>query len=312
MPVRKSLNSLPELHEDFRALRFLKTPKNPILLMISNWLVTILFYLTRLPKGVSRKTFRILMRDGHRLTVHHYYEKGTEPKSTIFYFAGGGFLMKPTHLHQSGLCHLIQKTSSNAFLIRYRLAPRHQYPQAFEDALDAYLYLIRKSKDYHVNLNCFGLGGDSAGGNLSAALGLYLRDHQLTLPKFELLLYPALTNDPSLSSRRNYSHAPMLDEDTLSFIYKRYYSNKANINDPVAYPLQHPNLNLPFDTYIEACEFDPLHDEAVLYHKKLIQASSKSELHEILGAPHGFDAAFWSPTVQKQLEIRCDFIRKHQ
>ena len=138
------------------------------------------------------------------------------------------------------------------------------------------------------------IAGDSAGGNLTAAVCLMARDRGDFTPKRQILIYPALGNcyteeSPYPSVHENGSDCILTAvkmEDYLT-LYQRTKEDRQN---PYFAPILEKNLrNLP-ETLLLTAEYDPLRDEGEAYAKKLEEAGNHVELHRIHGAFHGFFA----------------------
>ncbi|PKK66677.1 hypothetical protein RhiirC2_868184 [Rhizophagus irregularis] len=106
------------------------------------------------------------------------WEKGGV-KKTILYLHGGGYFFFTKETYNSITSSLARIANAKVLVINYRLAPQNQFPAALHDALAAYLYLLNPPKDAGfepLNLKNIVIAGDSAGGGLSLALGLAIRD----------------------------------------------------------------------------------------------------------------------------------------
>ena len=136
--------------------------------------------------------------------------------------------------------------------------------------------------------------GDSAGGNLAAAVCLKARDTGDFAPKRQILIYPALNNcytedSPYLSVKENgtdYLLTAVKMEDYL----KLYESSPADRQDPYFAPLMETDYSRLPETLILTAQLDPLRDEGEEYGRRLKAAGNAVELHRIEGAMHGFFA----------------------
>jgi len=251
------------------------------------------------------------MRDGKKIKVDMFIPLSKKNDSSILYFPGGGFMMSGTHIHKKSLSSISKELGQVAFLVHYRLAPKYPFPIPFYDAYDSLSYLRNHAKEFFIAPEKIGIGGDSAGGNLSAAISLMLMDENKPLPTYQLLLYPALSEDMQSQSRLKYTATPMLRTSTLAFIYNVLFRDGLMNMEKYAYPCSHPSITQQPPTYLEVLELDPLHDDGIEYQKILADSGNSVELKDIKGAVHGYDAMVHTDIVQKSIESRIAFIKKH-
>lgn len=111
---------------------------------------------------------------------------GFDGDRTILYLHGGGYVIGNSDSHRKMVGHLCQAATARAFVADYRLAPEHAHPAAVQDGVAAYLALLAEGHDAG---NVF-IAGDSAGGGLTAATLVALRDQRATMPAGAFLLSP--------------------------------------------------------------------------------------------------------------------------
>ncbi|MEG1778377.1 MAG: alpha/beta hydrolase [Angelakisella sp.] len=151
--------------------------------------------------------------------------------------------------------------------------------------------------------------GDSAGGNLAAALSLLAQDRGEFQIKQQILLYPATYNDhsdksPFNSIRENGTDYLLTSKRVSDYLYL-YAPNYASRNNPYFAPLLAKDLHCQPKTLIITAEFDPLRDEGEAYGKKLFENGVPVEIHRLEGALHGF---FSLPPSFAQVKIAYDYI----
>lgn len=299
------------IHHELKPLKILKLPNNLLMMFISNLIIRFLYGLHRPVKGVKQKRIHLPMRDGKKIKVDMFIPLEKRNDSSIVYFPGGGFMMSGTHIHKKSLSMISKELGQVAFMVHYRLSPKYPFPIPFYDAYDAITYLREHAKDYFISSEKIGIGGDSAGGNLCAATSLMFQDDGKPLPKYQLLLYPALDEDMDSVSKQKYTSTPMLRTSTLAFIRKILYRNGMLNLEKYAYPCSHPHIGKQPPTYLEVLELDPLHDDGIKYQSLLQKAGNIVELTDILGAVHGYDAMVHTEIVQKSISTRIAFIEKY-
>lgn len=233
------------------------------------------------------------------------------PAPCLVHIHGGGFVFEGSASHFKLAMTYAKQAHCKVVYVRYRLAPRYPFPVPQEDCFSALCWVHENARDLGIDPNRIGIAGDSAGGTLTVTSCMMARDRGAPVrPKFQLLIYPWLDGRNCSDSYRRFTDTPM---------WNAALSKKVGpiINpDPSATPLAYrsPVEAARFDAlppaYIEAAEFDCLHDDSTLYASLLQQAGIAAELHEVKGAMHGFDTVFNAPTSQKMIVQRIAYIRK--
>jgi acetyl esterase/lipase len=137
----------------------------------------------------------------------------------LLYLHGGGYTTGSPRTHRDLVARLVLASGFSALVPEYRLAPEHPFPAALDDALAAYHYLIAQGHAPHQIV----IGGDSAGGGLTLALLLALRDAGEPLPAAAVCLSPM--TDLTFTSptiRANDKRDPIIQEKTLRPHAERY------------------------------------------------------------------------------------------
>ena len=187
---------------------------------------------------------------------------------------------------------MAQDTGHIVISVEYRLAPEYRFPIGLEDCYAAartlYLDLLKEDQDKITIM------GDSAGGNLAAAVCLLARARGEFMPKRQILIYPALGNcyteeSPYESVHENGTDYLLTSERMENYLLL-YENSKEDRQNPYFSPLMEKDLgNMP-DTLILTAEFDPLRDEGEEYGKRLKEAGNYVEVHRIPNALHGYFA----------------------
>lgn len=153
-------------------------------------------------------------------------------KKVLLYLHGGAYVCGSAHTHKNLVSTLAKSAGIQALLIDYRLAPEHPYPAAMEDAVNAYQFLLNNG----YQPDDVAVAGDSAGGGLSLALMLYLRDHSIALPKCAVLICPWL--DLTNSSETYQTNQDiMLKKEDLDVAVSMYTAGKIDIRHPYISPI---------------------------------------------------------------------------
>lgn len=164
-------------------------------------------------------------------------------QNTIFVFLhGGGYCIGSSRTtHRIGLANLSKTTSCVCHSIDYRLAPKHPYPAALDDVMQAWKAIIADNPDSQIILS-----GDSAGGGLSLALMMRLRDEGLRLPDAAVLFSPWTDLTCSSQTYKTLSKAdPMIYHGIPNDCAGYYVPNSANRKDPYISPMFGDFTGLP-------------------------------------------------------------------
>ncbi|XP_075135957.1 arylacetamide deacetylase-like 4 isoform X1 [Leptodactylus fuscus] len=142
----------------------------------------------------------------------------------VMFFHGGGWMFGSIDSYDV-LCRYISKGSESVVVsVGYRLAPEHRYPAAFDDCLNATVHFLKTAKEYGVDPSSVIISGDSAGGNLTAAVCQALVDRRdLPKPLAQVLIYPAVQAiDFHLPSYVQNSAVPILYRERAAFYMINY------------------------------------------------------------------------------------------
>jgi len=204
------------------------------------------------------------------------YEKDPKENVQILYAHGGGFIMGGLESHNDICAEICYETGLTVTAVDYRLSPEHRHPAAFEDVLDIYQSLNKKTPVILV--------GDSAGGTLVSMLATHLRGSDRTL-KGQVLIYPYLGGNMKAGSYKEHALAPCLTKSNMEFYLNSWLDKNSN---PVKLPLDESDFsNLPRTVVFTASD-DPLNSDGVDYVNKIKQSNGKAIHFEGKGLVHGF------------------------
>ncbi|MRS05310.1 alpha/beta hydrolase, partial [bacterium] len=143
------------------------------------------------------------------------------------------------------------------------------------------------------------VGGDSAGGALTASVNLMALDRKTPTACFQLMIYPVTDARQDTDSIKKFVDTPLWNSRQTEKMWKLYLKNGFTIKRDYASPLEAASLeNMP-PTYIEVAEFDCLHDEGVHFAAALQKSGVLVELNETIGTVHGFEIAEKSELTQQ-------------
>jgi acetyl esterase len=172
--------------------------------------------------------------------------------------------------------------------VDYRLAPETKFPGAADDCYAATLWATRNAAQINGDAARMAVGGDSAGGNLAAAVCLMARDRQAPLPLFQLLVYPVTGYDFNTASYRQNAEGYLLTRDGMQWYWQHYLRHADDAANPYAVPLLAAELTGLPPALVITAEFDPLCDEGAAYAQRLQAAGVPTQYSQYDGMIHGF------------------------
>jgi acetyl esterase len=210
-----------------------------------------------------------------------YQPKGGKSETTILYAHGGGYYLGGLDSHDSFCADVTSSCQVNIIAVDYRLAPEFPYPVPINDCYAVYQTLVEQGISPI-------LMGDSAGGNLMAALTLLCRKNSIAQATAQILIYPALGLPNSLPSHQTLWDAPLLNYDSLEFCIQNYIPNCYQYSQlELAFPLIASSLEALPPTFIFAAQHDPLIDDAKTYAQRLISDDIMASCTQVNGLVHG-------------------------
>jgi acetyl esterase len=224
------------------------------------------------------------------IPIRAYVPEGEGPFPVLVYYHGGGWVVGDVDTHESLTTALCDRAGVVVLSVDYRLAPEHPFPAAVEDAYAAVEWASRFAGDVGGDPDRLAVGGDSAGGNLAAAVSLMAADRDGPAIDHQLLVYPAVAS-PELHSFESYdanAEGYFLEWESLQYYYGHYVQSPAHHRNEYLAPLLARDLSgLPSATVVTA-EFDPLRDEGIEYADRLAEAGVTVQRRDYEGMIHGF------------------------
>ena len=242
-----------------------------------------------MPAMVRNETLHITVRDGTQLRAKLWSPKPLDASAALpvlLYFHGGGFTVGSPETHE-GVCKQLAHLAQCAVVsLDYRLAPEHKFPTAHRDAIDALKWLNQHAKTLGLDAQRIAIGGDSAGGTLTAATAIGARDAGIAL-RLQLMFYPGCAAD-HMASADKFAKGFLLEKDSIDYFYGHYLEHPSLRKDPLFSPLVEANVAGVAPAWIGLAEFDPLVDEGIAYGDHLRMAGVQVDLEIYKGVVHSF------------------------
>jgi acetyl esterase len=240
------------------------------------------------PEDVAQVGHRFIPGPTADLPVRIYTPNGVAPFPALVYFHGSGWTISNIELADAPHRALANRTGCVVIAVNYQKAPEHKYPTPFDDAYATLEWVHNHAAGLSVDPSRIGVGGDSAGGNLAAAICLKARDRRGPDIAFQLLVYPATDCRFDLPSMVENSEGYLLTTAGVRWFWGQYLADPADADDPYACPMRAVDfIGLPPAVIITA-EYDPLRDDGEAYASRLSEAGVPVVLRRYEGMVHGF------------------------
>lgn len=245
-------------------------------------------------KGVTTAARRITVRDGSSVGVRVHrpdYVEGRLP--LVMHFHGGGFVIGHPTVFDPVCTRIADEAQALVVSVGYRMAPEHRAPAAVNDCLDATAWALDHADELRVDPGRLALTGDSAGGNLAAAVAQSLVAEGFTGLRHLALTYPA----PDLTEREAEillgqdveeppQGFPVITPDMLR-AFRSLYLGDLDGSDPLVSPSRGELAGLP-PTLVQTAELDPLRSDGEAFAAALEAAGVEVRQTRYRGSPHGF------------------------
>lgn len=235
-----------------------------------------------------------------------YHPAVGEILPVLLFFHGGGWVHGTLDTHDRMAAALAFGANCAVVSVDYRMAPESPFPAAWDDAVRALDWVRAHADDLGIDASRIAVGGDSAGGNIAAALAQKVAGDASVV--HQLLFYPAL--DGRCGSASYEQEQPgFLTPSQMRWYWDQYATGPLR-DDPRASPLLGEiSSGLAAATIIIA-DNDPLHDEGVAYAQALEAAGVPVRLHDFPGAIHGFVSLFGMiPVADEALQVAVSALR---
>jgi len=220
-----------------------------------------------------------------RLYVPH---GAPDPSPLMVYFHGGGWVVGDLDSHDSVCRFLAHEGTFRVLSVDYRLAPEHKHPAAVDDATAAFRAVVKEAKALGADPKRIAVGGDSAGGHLSAAVCLDAKADGGPMPAYQLLIYPVTDMSRKARSYALFPEGFFLTSAEMDWYIGHYLAASEDASDPRASVLLAENLSGLPPAFVATAGYDVLRDEGEAFAKRLEEAGVDVTLRRYEGYIHGF------------------------
>jgi len=229
----------------------------------------------------------------------------------LVYYHGGGWVVGDLDSHD-WTCRMIANAADCAVVsVDYRLAPEHPFPAAYDDSLVAVKWIAANAAMLRVDPARISVGGDSAGGNLAAAVAIALRDEGRIPLKSQVLTYPIV--DLTARYDERFAQGVALTNASMRFYIDAYAPDMAQRKDWRASPMLVKSLKGLPPALIVLAGFDPLCAEGEAYAARLAKEGVATTVRRYPGQMHGFASrAKLLPKAYEAIADMASLLKAHQ
>ncbi len=248
--------------------------------------------------------------DGGEIGIRIFTPAVTGPHPLFVHLHGGGFVFGTIDslVNDAKCAHICRAAECVVATVEYRLAPEYRFPTAVEDCYAALAWTVGNAGRLDIDPTRIAVGGESAGGNLAAALSLITRDRggpPLVLQVLEVPVTDISRGANDYPSVALFGEGYGLDRADMDFYAKEYLVDPADGANPYASPLLADDLRGVASAHVMTAEYDVLRDSGEAYARRLERAGVPTTLHRKLGHTHGSSVLWqtWEPAREWMDEI---------
>lgn len=245
------------------------------------------------PELAAVEDAKVPSPEGHVIPVRVYRPLGADLAPVCMYFHGGGWVIGSIESHDAVCRELAARSGCAVVSIDYRLSPETPFPGPLDDCVAATEWVAANGAELGVDGSLLAVAGDSAGGNLAAAVTLVAKQRGGPAIAGQVLVYPATDHAYELPSCVDNAEGFMLTTAAMHWFTGHYLGGDASLAaDPLASPLRGDDLTGLPPAHVITAEYDPLRDQGEAYGHKLEAAGVPTTIHRYDGQIHGFVGLF--------------------
>ncbi len=236
---------------------------------------------------VGRVEDRTIPGPAGEIPIRIYTPKAGAPCGALVFFHGGGWVVGSIEGHDEVCRRLANDSGAMVISVGYRLAPEHKFPAGLDDSYAATAWVAANAAALGYPAGRVAVAGDSAGGNLSAAITLMARDRGGPKVAFQVLIYPAVSASLDWPSVREFD-GYFVATDDMKWFMNHYLRGPDDATNPYAYPLNARDFRGLSPALVITAEMDPLRDQGEAYAARLREAGVPTTLSRYQGVTHAF------------------------
>ena len=213
---------------------------------------------------------------------------GADALPCLLYFHGGGWVLGTVDSTDAICRATANRAGCVVVSVEYRLSPEHKFPVPLDDCYTATTWIASNGTEIGVDGARLAVGGDSAGGNLAAAVSIRARDEAGPSLRMQLLVYPVTNHDFTTPSYTENADGYLLTQDMMRWFWDHYLAGPKDGKNPLASPLLAKDLSGLPPALVITAEFDPLRDEGEAYAAALTAAGVSVTKQRYPGMIHAF------------------------
>ena len=261
------------------------------------------------PENIFEVVHRFIPGPTSDLPIRIYRPVKGAVRPALVCFHGGGWVLNNLDSYEQALRSLANKGKFVVIAVNYQKAPEQPFPVPFDDCYATLNWVYENSAQLGINESQIGVGGDSAGGNLAAAVAIKARDQGDFNLAFQLLIYPCNDNEMKYDSAYNNAVGYGLSTQSMEWFWKQYLSRKADAKNPYAVPAAAKDFRGLAPAIITTAELDPLLDDGYNYAELLRKSGVATVYREYDGVIHVyFTLAAITPEAQVLQQFVVDEI----
>lgn len=264
-----------------------------------------------MPPNNVDTTGRDIPVKGGQIHLRIYTPKtGKDAYPVIVYYHGGGWVIADLNTYNASAQGLANLTEAVVISVAYRQAPEHKFPTAHNDSYAAYEWTVKNASSVKGDPKRIAVVGESAGGNLAAAVSMMARDKGIQLPIHEVLVYPIAAYNFNTPSYKESDSTKPLSSGLMKWFFEKYLNSPADGKSSMI-SLVTANLKGMPSTTIIGAEYDPLKNEGEMLSDNLKKAGVASDYKLYNGMTHEFfGMAAIIPEAKEAQGLAADDLKK--
>jgi acetyl esterase len=287
MPVNPRSDEFVEKTNALNAIDI--TLLDPVAARVEDKRVTVPFLSP--PEPVDKIENHLIQQGSHQIPVRIYWPKVADEEEErelypmLVFFHGGGWVLGDLDISDEMCSMLCNRSASIVISVDYRLAPENKFPRPVEDCYAATKWVASYAEYLEGDRDSIIVAGESAGGNLAAAVCLLAKDRGGPELAMQVLIYPITDLSADLSKYSKYKYP--CGKEIMDWFIDHYLENSSETKNSLASPVYGDLTGLP-PAIVVTAEYDPLRDQDLAYAEKLEQSGVKTQVLDYPGMIHGF------------------------